>query len=318
MTLALRHDTAPEFIDDKMRWCKELAHSSLLPANYRNKPENLFFAMEYADALGIARIQALTSINVISGKPSINAETMAGRVRAAGHKLRITGNDQWAKAELIRHDDPDSTFAVEWNLERARTAGLLTGNPNWTKYPAAMLKARAITEIVRMAASEVMGGIVYSAEELGAIIDQDGNPVDDTEYRGRTARPAQVTQGDTAAEQPKRREQRRGGAEDVRDRLNAVPTEQQQQPAPSGDVEGQVEAFLTRIDAATDRDTLLAIFNEAASLPNAEAAKTVGDMARARANDLGVAKEPAGEQQQPQADAQPADIVDGEVVPDAA
>jgi hypothetical protein len=48
----------------------------------------------------------------------------------------------------------------------------------WQEYPAAMLRARAISECVRMACPEVLHGAIYTPEERGAVIDEDGNPVD--------------------------------------------------------------------------------------------------------------------------------------------
>lgn len=168
---------AVQNLDATLRWANEIATSSMLPAQYRRQPANLLFACEYADALGISRIHALTSIHVIDGKPSASAELMAAKVRAAGHKLRISGDDTFAKVQLIRHDDPDYTFEVTWTLDRAHTAGLVEKKGgNWKKYPAAMLRARAISEIVRMAASDVMAGVVYVPEELSEVVDQNGNP----------------------------------------------------------------------------------------------------------------------------------------------
>ena len=76
----------------KMQYAQAMAGSSLLPGDYRGKPANLLFALEYADALGIAPIHAITSIHVISGKPSASADLIAASVRRAGHKLRITGD----------------------------------------------------------------------------------------------------------------------------------------------------------------------------------------------------------------------------------
>ena len=68
--------------------------------------------------------------------------------------------------EIVRADDPDFTFRSEWTMARAQTAGL-TGKSVWKQYPAAMLKARAITECARDACPEALSGVQYTAEELG-------------------------------------------------------------------------------------------------------------------------------------------------------
>ena len=161
----------------KVEWAKTLAVANLLPPQYQGNPGNLLYAVEYADALGIDRINAITSIHVISGKPSASAELIASLVRRAGHKLRVTGDDTQAVAQIIRSDDPDFTFEARWDEKKARAAGLW-GKGNWAKYPAAMLRARAITEVARAGASDALFGVVYSPEELGAKVDEEGKPVD--------------------------------------------------------------------------------------------------------------------------------------------
>jgi hypothetical protein len=100
-----------------------MASSNLLPRQYQNNPGNLLFAVEYADALGVSRINAITSIHVIEGKPSASADLIASW-SAAGHKLRVTGDDTYAEAQLIRADDPEFTYEARGTIDKARAAGL--------------------------------------------------------------------------------------------------------------------------------------------------------------------------------------------------
>lgn len=173
-TPAVAHTS--DSIDEMIQWSRAMAAGDLLPSQYRQKPANLMFAAEYADALGISRIHALTSIAVINGRPSPSADLMAAMVRKAGHRLRVTGDDSHAVAELIRADDPEFVFRAEWDMSKAKQAGLLDKSGPWRQYPSAMLKARAISEVVRMGAQEVMAGGIYTPEELGARVDASGNP----------------------------------------------------------------------------------------------------------------------------------------------
>lgn len=90
-------------------------------------------------------------------------------MRRAGHKLRVTGSEDGrsATAVLIRRDDPDYEHKATWTMGRATAAGL-AGKGAWRQYPQSMLMNRAITEAVRMAASDVLLGVVYDPEELGS------------------------------------------------------------------------------------------------------------------------------------------------------
>jgi hypothetical protein len=161
---------------DKVALAHELANAQLLPKAYQKNPANLLYAIEYAEALGISPISAVTSIHVIDGKPTASAQLIAGLGRRAGHKVRVAFDPatKTATAQVIRKDDPDFVFESVWTMARAQGAGL-TGKDVWRKYPDAMLKARAITEVARDAFPEALFGVVYTAEELGAVdVDEDG------------------------------------------------------------------------------------------------------------------------------------------------
>ncbi|MFI6443787.1 hypothetical protein [Kitasatospora sp. NPDC050543] len=178
-------------LPDLVRYAEHLAKADLLPKQFTNRPANVLYAIEYGRTLGITPIAALTGIHVIEGKPSASSGLIGALVRHAGHKLRVKGDDRQAVAQIVRADDPDWTYEVTWTLERAAQAGLCqikNGKPHardykdrptaWEKYPAAMLKARAITEVARDACEDVLFGLHYTPEELGAYVNQDGEPVE--------------------------------------------------------------------------------------------------------------------------------------------
>lgn len=167
----------PGALAAQMDYAKAMAASDLLPRQYQGKPANLLWAVSYGQTLGIAPLTAIQSIHVINGKPTASADLIAGLVRRAGHKLRVNGDDKRAVAQIIRADDPDFTFEVVWTIERAQAAKLTTKD-TWKNFPAAMLKARAITEVARAACSEILQGTIYTPEELGANVDADGIPIE--------------------------------------------------------------------------------------------------------------------------------------------
>ena len=142
-----------------------LAQSTLLPKAYHAQPANVLVAMEWAHALGVAPLTAMQQLAIIDGKPTASAQMISGLVRRAGHNLRVQGDDQRAVCEITRSDDPDFVFKSVWTIERAQKAGL-AGKATWKQYPAAMLKARAITEAARDACPEALMGVSYTPEEL--------------------------------------------------------------------------------------------------------------------------------------------------------
>jgi len=172
-TDVVRSDSAALSLRASLDYSRALATSNMLPAQYRNRPENVLWAMEYGRTIGLTPMAAITGVHVIEGKPTASAGLISGLVRKAGHRLRVTGDDTRAVAEIVRSDDPDHVFRSEWTIARAKQAELL-GKGTWKKYPAAMLKARAITEVARDACEEVLYGLHYTPEELGCEVDEDG------------------------------------------------------------------------------------------------------------------------------------------------
>jgi hypothetical protein len=140
---------------------------------------------------------AISGVHIVDGKPTASAGLMSALVRRAGHKLRVTGDDTQATAEIIRADDPDFTFRSTWTMERAKAAGL-AGKGVWKQYPAAMLKARAISEVARDACQEALSGVCYTPEELGAsvVVTADGEmaPAD------RAPEPADIVDAEVVEE----------------------------------------------------------------------------------------------------------------------
>ncbi|MFH8403761.1 recombinase RecT [Streptomyces sp. NPDC018019] len=161
------------------QFSEALAGANLLPAEYRNNPASVLWAMEYGRALGLDVVTTITTIHVIKGKPTQSADLMLSRAREAGHKVRIRPGNESCVVSIWRHDDPEFENRVEWTLDDARRAQLYPGksDSNWAKYPRAMLRARAIAECVRSACPEVLHGAIYTPEELGEVVDQEGNPV---------------------------------------------------------------------------------------------------------------------------------------------
>jgi hypothetical protein len=199
-------NTAPATLDGAVRFAQLLADADLLPRQFIGKPANVLYAVEYGRTLGITPVAAITGIHVIEGKPSASSGLIGGLVRKAGHKLRVKSDGMsWATAQIVRADDPDFTYECTWNLERAAQAGLCkiehgkpvardrNGKPtSWEKYPAAMLKARAITEVARDACEDVLFGLHYTPEELGANVNADGEVVEAEVQQLRRVQPGET------------------------------------------------------------------------------------------------------------------------------
>lgn len=144
---------------------------ALVPYQMRGNTGDMYLLMQIAKHLNIPLITALRGLSFIGDKdvkPAMTAQLMSALVRNAGHTLR----EQWdaetntATATLIRKDDPSFEHVAVWDEEKARVAGLWESTPTWVQYPKAMLTARAMSEVCRHAASEVLLGFSYVPEEF--------------------------------------------------------------------------------------------------------------------------------------------------------
>ncbi|MFF4403677.1 recombinase RecT [Streptomyces sp. NPDC001404] len=147
-------------------------------------------------------VTTITTIHVIKGKPSQSADLMLSRARQAGHRVRVRAERDHAVVSIWRNDDADYETRIEWTLDDARQAQLYPGKPdsNWAKYTRSMLRARAIAECVRAACPEVLHGAIYTPEELGAVVNEEGLPVDAPVQPLRVIEHEVVKQSQIAAE----------------------------------------------------------------------------------------------------------------------
>ena len=166
-------------LQERAAYIARIAPSTILPTAYRGNAANAFVAAETGVALGLEPLQALASIAVINGRATLSSDLMAAVIRRAGHTLRVVENSpESVTATLIRADDKTFKFEVTWDKDKAVKAGLWGQRGPWSQYPAQMLRARAITEVARQGASEVLMGMIYSPEDFNATITDIGEVVE--------------------------------------------------------------------------------------------------------------------------------------------
>jgi hypothetical protein len=109
-------------------------------------------------------LQALRSIHVIEGKPTLSADLMAVLARRAGVRIRIIETtDTRCTIEATRPGSGEEPVSVTWTAEDAKRAGLDRKN-NWRQYPRQMLRARCMAEVCRLAAGEALLGLAAPEE----------------------------------------------------------------------------------------------------------------------------------------------------------
>jgi hypothetical protein len=125
--------------------------------------------------IGVTPFQAMTSIHIIQGKATMGAHLMAAKVKGSGkYDYQVLELDN-AKCTIQFTQGGKSIGKTTFSIDDAQRAELVKPGSGWVKYPQAMLFARAISAGCRTYTPDVFNGtLVYSPDEMGADVDEDG------------------------------------------------------------------------------------------------------------------------------------------------
>lgn len=155
---------APKDLDEAMRFADMLAGSSIVPKDYIGKPGNCLVAIQWGMELGLQPMQAMQSIAVINGRPSLWGDAMLALVKAhpAFEWIKEECDGSVAICTIKRRGEPK--VVQSFSMEEAKRAGLTGKQGPWTQYPKRMLQMRARGFALRDAFPDALRGVV-SAEE---------------------------------------------------------------------------------------------------------------------------------------------------------
>lgn len=183
---------------------RSISATEMVPKAYRNKPDAILACFLAGRELRIPPMQSLRDIDIVDGKPAPSAKLVRELIIRAGHSIRrVTdiSDETRATYKYRRRDWPEgewaeATFTIDMAVKAAlckvESGGRVTardknGRPMpWEHYTAAMLRHRCLTTIGREDFPDCLGTMIYTAEELGAPVDEDGRLVDSPGADART------------------------------------------------------------------------------------------------------------------------------------
>ena len=166
--------------DQRLAYALALADTNtVLPTAYRHNAGAILFAMEMGEAAGLANISAvLNGIHLIpdsSGdvKPTISVNMMTAAVLKHGFTLEETYDEatHTATVTLTRPaatGTKKQTYTSVWDEQRARRAHLWGSSTFWIQHTQEMLTNRAVAEVCRRHAADVLNGLIYTPEEISS------------------------------------------------------------------------------------------------------------------------------------------------------
>lgn len=128
--------------------------------------ESAMALMLLCHAEGIHPYHALRRYHIIKGRPSMKADAMLAEFQARGGKVEWIDHTDTVCTGNFSAPGIKGVVTMSWTIEDAKRAQVYN-NPGdmWKKYPRQMLRARVISEAVRMCMPEVVVGI-YTPEEV--------------------------------------------------------------------------------------------------------------------------------------------------------
>jgi len=146
--------------------------SGLIPSSI-NTPQKALIIMMKGREINIPPMMALSHISVINGKPCMSAELMLAKIyeNVPNAIIDLTSTTD-TECVIIAQRPGGAKTRFSFTIEDARVAGLLGKGP-WKTYPAAMLRARAISAMARALFPDAINGVSYTPEELGANVEID-------------------------------------------------------------------------------------------------------------------------------------------------
>ena len=161
----------PKNMTEAMDFSKMLASSSMVPPNFKGKPQDVLVAVQWGYEIGLKPLQALQNLAVINGKPSIYGDAAIALVKSDKRCLGISesiegeGDNRKAICKIKRSYGSEVEETVrEFSVSDAKTAKLWGKAGPWTQYPNRMLAMRARGFALRDAFPDVLRGVITKEE----------------------------------------------------------------------------------------------------------------------------------------------------------
>jgi hypothetical protein len=148
-------------LSNKLQFAKMLLNTQMCPQGFKT-PEQVIAAIFYGQEIGFSPLQSLQSINVIQGRPTLDAAGIKAKILEAGGTFKtIKWTDEECTLECTRGEWADK---FTFTLKDAEKMGLLSKD-NWKRMPKQMLYARCVSTLGRNMYADVLRGF-YGKEEM--------------------------------------------------------------------------------------------------------------------------------------------------------
>lgn len=175
----------PTSFAEGQEMAKFFSESNLIPEDLRGKPADVYAAMTLGIERGVGPMTSLKHINIIGGKPEIDAVLAHGLVLASPlceYFRLVSVDDEQATYETKRRGNPKRT--MQFTMAEAKRAKLLdrgkdASNNNWNKWPKRMLIATCKRQLAKDVYPDVLTGLAVNLNLEDLSYYDDGEPSDE-------------------------------------------------------------------------------------------------------------------------------------------
>jgi hypothetical protein len=166
-----------EQADSAVQIANVVVGTTMCPQAYRGKPNEAAAAILAGAELGFDPMASLRAFDNIQGTPAPKAITLRAVAQRAGHEVVIVeSSSDRCVVKGRRRGDTEWQTSI-WDVARAELMPQYKSNPNWRTNRAAMLVARATSEVCRWIASDAIMGMPYASEEISDMTGLEATPV---------------------------------------------------------------------------------------------------------------------------------------------
>ena len=171
---------APQTLEAAMELATMMSKSSIVPKDYQGNPGNILIATMWGAEIGLAPLQAMQSIAVINGRPSIWGDAMLALVRGSGllEYIKEEPTEEGCTCTLKRRGD-QFEVARTFTPEDAKRAGLWGKPGPWQQHTKRMMQMRARAFALRDAFADVLRGVHIGEEAQDLPTERHMGPADE-------------------------------------------------------------------------------------------------------------------------------------------
>ncbi len=167
------HGVTVRSLEELWRFSQVIAASDLAPKDYYKKPANVAVALEMGMELGLRPMQAIQSIAVINGRPSIYGDAMLALVQSSGLlddiEEYVEGEgDSMTAVCITKRRGRSKPHRTEFSVADAKAAKLWDKDGPWKQYRRRMLQFRARGFNLRDVFPDVLRGMIAFEEARDA------------------------------------------------------------------------------------------------------------------------------------------------------